>query len=327
MRVRSYGRHGRIISVGAAATAVLAGVLGAPGSTAASAHTPAHAAPESSGVAAPAKAVALGPQYSAVHVYVQPGQLEAFAKSWVGTFGGSYVKPFTTQLTPTPSSAPATQVFSPVALLSVFDFTTPVPYPFGQERTGWGVTDTAAATRQAQAAGAGSLVATLPDPIGHDSVIQFPGGIDTQLWHETTLSPDPFPALTTVPDNRVYVPGDTLPAFLKSYLAFTKGRVVLDDPHADGAQIDKPGTTYHRIAITSAYGNTVVISTKDGYFNYPFGGEVSGIDVPDLTATLAKARANGATVLWGPYAGQGGHSAMVRFPGGFVTEIHDGTLR
>lgn len=66
----------------------------------------------------------------------------------MGTFGGSYVKPFTTQLTPTPSSAMATQVFSPVALLSVFDFTTPVPYPFGQERTGWGVTDTAAATRQ-----------------------------------------------------------------------------------------------------------------------------------------------------------------------------------
>ncbi|MFI9272078.1 VOC family protein [Kitasatospora sp. NPDC052896] len=60
---------------------------------------------------------------------------------------------------------------------------------------------------------------------------------------------------------------------------------------------------------------------------HPFGHEVSGIAVPDLTDTVAKARANGAPVLWGPYAGQGGHSAMVRFPGGFVTEIHDGTLR
>ncbi|MBC3843148.1 hypothetical protein GXW82_31985 [Streptacidiphilus sp. 4-A2] len=139
----------------------------------------------------PADPMALGPQYSAFHVYVTPGQLAAFAKSWVGTFGGSYVKPFTTQLTPTAGSALATQVFSPVALLSVFDFTTPVPYPFGQERTGWGVANTDAATRQARSDGAASLVATFPDPIGRDSVIQFPGGIDTQLWHETTLSPNP----------------------------------------------------------------------------------------------------------------------------------------
>jgi hypothetical protein len=99
-----------------------------------------------------------------------------------------------------------------------------------------------------------------------------------------------------VPDNRVYVPGDSLSAFLKSYLAFTRGCVTLDDPHADGD------------------------------YNYPFGNEVSGIAVPNLTTTLAKAQANGATVLWGPYAGQGGASAMVRFPGGFITEIHDGTF-
>lgn len=99
-----------------------------------------------------------------------------------------------------------------------------------------------------------------------------------------------------MPDNRVYVPGDSLSAFLKSYLAFTRGCVTLDDPHADGDYI------------------------------YPFGNEVSGIAVPNLTTTLAKAQANGATVLWGPYAGQGGASAMVRFPGGFITEIHDGTF-
>jgi hypothetical protein len=214
-----------------------------------------------------------------------------------------------------------------VALLSVFDFTTGVPYPFGQERTGWGVANTDAATLQAQGDGAASLVAAFPDPIGRDSVIQFPGGIDTQLWHETTLSPNPFPALTTVPDNRVYVPSDTLPTFLKSYLAFTHGCVTLNDPHADGAQIGAPRTTYHRIGIVSKYGDTVVISTADGDYNYPFGDEVSGISVANLTTTLAKARANGATVLWGPYAGQGGDSALVRFPGGFVTEIHDGTLR
>jgi hypothetical protein len=70
-----------------------------------------------------------------------------------------------------------------------------------------------------------------------------------------------------------------------------------------------------------------VISTADGDSNYPFGDEVSGVSVANLTTTLAKARANGASVLWGRYAGQGGDSTLVRFPGGFVTEIHDGTLR
>jgi hypothetical protein len=317
-------RYGKIISVGIAVTALSAGLLAPTAATAAPTHNPACA---TAAVTPPANPMAMGPQYSAFHVYVQPGQLEAFANSWVNTFGGHYSTPFTTQLTPTPSSALATQVFSPVALLSVFDFTTPVPYPFGQERTGWGVADTDAATQQARADGAASLVAAFPDPIGRDSVVQFPGGVDTQLWHETTLSPNPFPALTTLPDNRVYVPGDTLAAFLKSYLAFTKGCVVLDDPHADGAQIGAPGTTYHRIAIDSKYGDTVVTSTTDGDFNYPFGDEVSGITVADLTATLVKAEANGATVLWGPYTGKGGRSAMVKFPGGFVTEIHDGALR
>lgn len=322
-------KYGKIISVGIAAAAALAGALTLPAVTPAGAADPAGAVATRtlSAASAPANPTAMGPQYSAFHVYVRPGQLEAFAKSWVGTFGGTYVKPFTTQLTPTPSSATATQVFSPVALLSVFDFTTQVPYPFGQERTGWGVTNTDADTREAQADGGSSLVAAFPDPIGRDSVIQFPGGIDTQLWHETTLSPNPFPALKTIPDNRVYVPSDTLGAFLKSYLAFTEGRVVLNDPHADGAQIGAPGTTYHRVAITSAYGDTVVIATTNGYLNNPFGHKVSGITVADLNATLARARANGAKVLWGPYAGDGGHSAMVSFPGGFITEIHDGVLR
>ncbi|MBC3843147.1 hypothetical protein GXW82_31980 [Streptacidiphilus sp. 4-A2] len=49
--------------------------------------------------------------------------------------------------------------------------------------------------------------------------------------------------------------------------------------------------------------------------------------MPDLATTVTRAEANGATLLWGPYAGRGGHSAMLRFPGGFITEVHDGVLR
>lgn len=37
--------------------------------------------------------------------------------------------------------------------LSVFDFTTPVPYAFGTERTGWRVTDLDQAVRAAWADG------------------------------------------------------------------------------------------------------------------------------------------------------------------------------
>jgi len=47
------------------------------------------------------------------------------------------------------------------------DFKTPVPYPFGLERTGYLVTDVDEAIRAAKATGADVLVAAFNDPIGH----------------------------------------------------------------------------------------------------------------------------------------------------------------
>jgi hypothetical protein len=97
-------------------------------------------------------------------------------------------------------------VLTPVGTVSVFGFKTPVPYPFGLERTGYLVTDMDEAIRAAKATGADVSVAAFNDPIGQDAIIQWPGGINTQLyWHTTAPS---YAPLQTIPENRVYVSPD-----------------------------------------------------------------------------------------------------------------------
>ncbi|MEU6970087.1 glyoxalase [Kitasatospora aureofaciens] len=262
---------------------------------------------------------AVGPQYDSTHVYVAPGTEQAFVTSWTSTFGGTTIGPVSTQVTPTPSRTLSELVVSPVGTLSVFDYTTPVPYPFGTERTGWLVTDLDQAVRAARADGAAVTVAPFADPIGRDAVVQFPGGISAQLYvHNAATS---YPALASVPENRLYLSPDSVRAFLDSYLAFTKGRIVSDDRHADGAAIGLPGTTYRLARLTSGFGTTTVTVT-DGHLPHPFGLETTGYGVPDLGATLDRAKTAGAAVLWGPVSAGGRDSAMVRFPGGYIAEIH-----
>jgi len=45
--------------------------------------------------------------------------------------------------------------------------------------------------------------------------------------------------------------------------------------------------------------------------------------VTDLAATLAKAEAAGAKVLFTPYQTGKGKTSIVEFPGGYIAEIHD----
>ncbi|MGM9335677.1 glyoxalase [Streptomyces murinus] len=268
------------------------------------------------------ESVAVGAQYDSTHVYVTPGEMDAFVDSWQATFGGTHTAKVVTTVTPTPSRTASELVFSPVGTLSVFGFQTPVPYPFGAERTGWLVTDLDKGVRAARASGAQLVVAPFDDPIGRDAVVQFPGGIDAQLyWHTTAPS---YPALQSVPDNRVYLTPDSVGPFLRSYLRFTGGRIVSDRRAADGAELGMDGRTYRRITLRSTFGNTV-ISVTDGHLPYPFGREVTGYAVRDLAATLGRAEAAGSKVLWGPYASGGRRSAMVQFPGGYVAELHQGS--
>ncbi|MFE1406811.1 glyoxalase [Streptomyces sp. NPDC058770] len=268
--------------------------------------------------------IAVGPQYDTTHVYVEPGKVPAFTASWKATFGGTNTAVSVTDVTPTPSRTKSELIFSPVGTLSAFDFQTPVPYPFGAERTGWLVTSMDAGIRHARASGADVIVSPFRDPLGQDAVIQFPGGVNTQIyWH--TKAPA-YKPLETVPENRVYVSPGAVSAFLRSYLRFTGGSIVSDTPRADAGEIGLTGKTYRRIRLTSPFGKTVV-AVSDGHLPYPFGREVTGYQVAHLATTLAKARAAGATVLWGPRLSAGRTSAVVKFPGGYTAEIHDGASR
>ena len=261
----------------------------------------------------------VGPQYDTTHVYVQPEDFDKFVASLLATFGGTTTKQGVFTVTPTPSKTMSQLVLTPAGTLSVFGFKTPVPYPFGTERTGYLVTNLDAAVRAARADGADLLVTPFDDPIGKDAVIQWPGGVKMQLyWH--TMPPS-YPALQTVPENRVYVSPERATAFVKSFLAFSRGKVVSDNARAPGLEIGRASDTYRRIRISSVFGAAAVIVT-DGHLPYPYGHETTGYEVANLAGTLQKAKAAGVSVLDGPFSADGRDSAMVQFPGGYIAEIH-----
>jgi predicted enzyme related to lactoylglutathione lyase len=263
--------------------------------------------------------VAVGPQYDSTHIYVAPGEGEAFVNSFTAVFGGKAFAPTVTNVLPVPSSTELRFVLTTVGTLSVFAFQTPIPFPFGQERTGYLVTDMDQAIKAARAAGAEVIVEPFRDPIGIDAVIQWPGGLKMQLyWH---FKPSKYAPLETVPENRVYVSRDRADEFVESFVRFSHGKVVADDPRADAGEIGRPGETYRRIRITSLFGNMQVLVT-DGHLPYPFGHEISGYQVQDLAATLEKARAAGVTILSAPYRTTDRTTTIVEFPGGYVAEIH-----
>ncbi|MGN6739693.1 VOC family protein [Dyella sp.] len=262
---------------------------------------------------------AVGAQYDTTHVYVAPADFDRFVASFVATFGGSTSKQGVFQVTPTPSKTMSQLVLTPAGTISVFGFKTPVPYPFGVERTGYLVTDMDAAVASAVKHGATRLVETFPDPIGRDTLIQWPGGVNMQLyWHTQTPH---YPALATVPENRVYLTADAADAFIGDWVAYAHGKVTSDDRQAPGVEVGKPGTTYRRVRIASGYGKLVVLVT-DGKLPWPYGHDMTGYEVKDLAATLAKAKSAGTTVLDGPYVANGRKAALLKFPGGYIAEVH-----
>jgi len=263
--------------------------------------------------------VAVGTQYDTAHVYMTPSTIDAFIASFTATFGGHTVSPIVTNVLPVPSKESFQAVYTPSGNLSVFAFQTPVPYPFGQERGGYLVTDMDQAVKEARRAGAEVIVEPFKDAIGRDAVIQWPGGMKMQLyWHTTAPS---FPALQAVPDTRVYVSTDRADEFVRDFDKFAYGRVIADDRSADAGEIGRPRETYRRIRIESAFGKMLVMAT-DGHLPYPFGYEQTGYEVDDLTATLAKAKAAGVEVLSEPYHAGNRNTVIVEFPGGYIAEIH-----
>ena len=261
----------------------------------------------------------VGAQYDTTHVYVAPEDLDKFVSSFLTTFGGQSTKQAVATVTPTPSTTTFQLLQTPVGTVSLFGFKTPIPYPFGAERTGYLVTDIDVAVKEAQAAGADVLVATFPDPIGRDAVIQWPGGVNMQLyWHTTKPN---YAAFQTIPENRVYVSPDRVDSFTRSFLSFSHGKIVSDDPKAPGVEIGRSEDTYRRIRIESVFGE-VVVSVTNGQLPYPYGRELTGYEVKDLQETLTKAGVSGAITLVEPYASDGRTAALVEFPGGYIAEIH-----
>jgi hypothetical protein len=279
------------------------------------------------GISAPAQAHAgrapsnwaVGPQYDSTHVYVAPEDLDRFVASFVGTFGGKASNAGVTSVTPTPSETELRFILSPVGTLSIFGFKTPIPYPFGAERTGYLVVDLDAAVRAAKADGADVIVAPFPDPIGRDVVIQWPGGINMQLYIHKT--PPSYETLQTIPENRVYLSMGKADEFIKSFLRFSRGKTLSDDSHAPGVEIGRPNDSYRSIKIESLFGKINVIVT-DGHLPYPYGRELMGYEVTNLASTLDKAKASGVTVLVAPSTSRGRQAAVVQFPGGYIAEIH-----
>jgi len=268
---------------------------------------------------APTPEVAVGPQYSSTHVYVAPSDFDRLVASFVATFGGTTSKAGVFTVTPTPSLTMSQLVLTPVGNLSVLGFETPVPYPFGAERTGYLVADLDAAVQAARDDGADVIVSPFPDPLGRDAIIQWPGGVNMQLYWHTT--PPSYAPLATVPENRIYVSEDRADVFIRDFLAFSQGVVTSDDSAAPGAEIGRPSEVYRRVRIASPVGKLAVLVT-DGDLPWPYGRELAGYEVSSVPETLDKAVAAGAEVLVAPYAADRRVAAMVRFPGGYIAEIH-----
>jgi hypothetical protein len=281
--------------------------------------------PDARAVPADRTAIAVGPEYGTTHVYVaSASDLDALVRSLIATFGGTATQLFVSNITPVNSSAQWQAVLMPVGLLSVFAFQTPVPFPFGEERTGSLVTDMDRALKAARAAGAEVMVEPFKDPIGVDAIIQWPGGLKMQLYAH--FKPSTNPPLETIPDNRVYISPDQADNFVKSFVRFSQGKIVGDDKHADAGEIGRAGETYRRIRIASLFGNMQVMVT-DGHLPYPFGRETTGYEVKDLAMTLDKAKAAGAKILSAPYAASGRTTTIVEFPGGYIAEVHSVAAR
>src|SRR5258708_38329782 len=105
---------------------------------------------ESAYAATASQDVAVNPQYDTTHVYVAPEEFDRFVASLIATFGGTTTKQGVITVTPTASSTISQLVLTPAGTISEFVFQTPIPYPYGIERTGYIDTDRYGANRAAR---------------------------------------------------------------------------------------------------------------------------------------------------------------------------------
>ena len=132
--------------------------------------------------------VAVAPQYGSTHVYVAPEEVDRFAGELPRDFWRSKH-----QAGDCHGDADAKQRHIPASSRLRSErcrssaSRTPIPYPFGSERTGYLVTESIPRSKRL-APWRRRIGRTFRDPIGRDAVIQWPGGVNMQIyWH----SPNP----------------------------------------------------------------------------------------------------------------------------------------
>ncbi|MGC1182908.1 hypothetical protein [Legionella sp.] len=76
------------------------------------------------------------------------------------------------------------------------------------------------------------------------------------------------------------------------------------------------------MAIESGFGKMLVIVTN-GHLTWPYGREFTGYEVDNLKETLTKAETVGVNILIAPFVSGQRTSAIVKFPGGYIAEIHE----
>ena len=236
----------------------------------------------------------------------------------MATFGGHASTPATVTVTPTSSKTVSQVVFSPVGFLSVFAFKTPIPYPFGAERTGYLVRDIDAAVAAARAVGA--EVRSRPSSTPLDATRSSAGRVVStcsSIGIPRRRTTPPWPARRKTgstprrPRRRVYRSLHAVlgrPCGLRRVAAGTRRR-------------DR------QLVTTTAHPASFLASVRwwPGHrwpSPWPYGREITGYETPDWPATLAKAKAAGASVLAGPYEADGRTAAMLQFPGGYIVEAH-----
>ncbi|WP_265443717.1 hypothetical protein [Flexivirga meconopsidis] len=260
-----------------------------------------------------------GPAYDSTHIYTTFADMAPLTEQLQAVFGGEVKTYGELNICPQPSLSVVSVLLSPYGLLSLFGFSTPIPYPFGQDKHGYRIRRRDEMIGRATEAGLDFAVAPFDDLGGLQSIVRLPGGSALQFYEPPAEMG--FPELTHIPEARIYLGPLTIDPFLAAFTTLTRGTVQTDDPVADGAEVGMPDTTIRRVTYESGYGRLLVLETN-GHQPYPYGWDFTGFVVDDLTATLATATAAGAQVVADPHTANGRTSAMVQFLGGFVAEIH-----
>ena len=141
--------------------------------------------------------VGVGAQYDSAHVYVAPADFDRFVAS-TGDFWRYRFEAGRVYGDADASSTMSQIVLTPAGIFSVFGFKTPVPYPFGGERTGYLVSDLDEAVCAARGGSGRTGDSVSAIPLGGTRVIQWPqSGLNMQLyWHTTAPS---YAPLETIP--------------------------------------------------------------------------------------------------------------------------------